>query len=252
MSTTLDEILRSPVGRNSTHWLKFADEWWSHQSYWNLHEMCVVAALRVSEGVDGPDEIPLAADKDTLTMAQVLADVVDHHPISRHLTKTSSPQVHFGSPKQDVNFGDHGGPPLRGKPPRVLWTSSLIDTRSSWLAAIDSSFVPVNASELKEHHIVIDAPKARIFNIDGFEDVATLAELYGIPRNGQAQIDWTAVRADHDAVHLSFRGLLTAQGVPVSSTNGIYSLTSWDCESTAWFNSEHFTRWTQIDIQDGL
>lgn len=244
MSTTLDEILRSPIGRNSAFWLKFADDWWRNRSYWNLHEMCVVAALRVSEGADDPDEIPPATDRDILAMARVLADVVDHHPISRHLTRTSSPQVHFGNPKKSVNFGDQNGAPLRGKPSRVLWTSSLIEAnRSSWLAAIDSSFVPVDKSELNEHHISIDIPKARIFNIDGPEDITTLAELYGIPGNGQAKIDWTAVRLDYDAVHLSFRGVMTAQGIPVSSTNGVYSLTSWDCESTAWFNDDHFTEW---------
>lgn len=245
MSNTLDEILRSPIGRNSAHWVKFANDWWNNKNYWNLHEMCVVAALRVSEGADGPDAIPLATDKDILATAQVLADVMDNHPISRHLMRTSSPQVHFGNIKKSVTFDGQNGLSLRGKPPQVLWTSSLIEAgRSSWLAAIDSSFVPVDKSELNEHYIAIDIPKARVFNIDSPEDVVALADLYGLPGNGQAQIDWSAMRLDYDAAHLSFRGLLTAQEVPVSSTNGVYSLTSWDCESTAWFNSNHFIGWT--------
>lgn len=246
MSTTLDEILRSPIGRNSAYWLKWHG-WKESKGYWDLHEICVMAALRFSEGIDGPDDIPAADDTDILEEARALADVIDHHPNSRALTRASSSQVHLGNLRNGIDFKERKEGHLHGKPSRVLWTSSLMeDNRSSWLAAINSSFVPIDKSSLNYYRVSVDTTKANIFNIDSLEEVIGLVELYGVPEGEKAAVDWEAVRLDFDAVHLSFRGVLAAQGVPVGSTNGAYSLAFWDCESTAWFNDEHFTGWTKV------
>ncbi|MEV4187081.1 hypothetical protein AB0J28_37210 [Streptosporangium canum] len=239
MPSTLEEILRSPVGRNSAHWLKWAEGWWANQDFWSLYEMCVVAALRFSEGADGLDDIPSGGD--ILAEARILAHTIDHHPLAHHLMRATSPQVHIGNLEEDVPAERNTGrETCYGKPKEVLWTSSLIANQSSWRAAIDSSFVPVAESKLNEYRLSFDISKAKIFNIDSVDDVTTLARSYGTPEGGQATIDWSAMRNDYDAVHLSFRGLVTTQGVAVSSANGAYAIKSWDCESTAWLNSDQF------------
>ena len=50
--------------------------------------------------------------------------------------------------------------------------------------------------------------------------------------------DWSAVRRDWDAVHLSFLGLLTTPFVRTETASGASMLWSWDCEGTMWLRRE--------------
>ena len=48
--------------------------------------------------------------------------------------------------------------------------------------------------------------------------------------------DWVSVAKDFDAVHLTFGGLLTSQGVRMSSDGGWSLLRFWDTEQTIWLD----------------
>jgi hypothetical protein len=243
MGETYNQILRSPVGRNAAYWLRWADDWWSDQDFWSLYTMCVTAALRVSEGIDVQDDI-FDDRRDILDSVQILSDVIDHHPTSRHLAWPTSPQVHSGLLKSnslaDVRIATRS---TSTRPQNVLWTSSLIDpTHSSWDAALQSSYVPVDFAQLRRYQLIFDPARTRIFNIDSLSDLASLARRYAVRSAGGVVLDWPTISKDYDGVHLSFRGLMTAQEVPIECEAGVFTLRRWDCESTAWLHSEHFDK----------
>jgi hypothetical protein len=241
MEETYNQILRSPVGRNAAYWLRWADDWWSDQDFWSLYAMCVAAALRVSEGIDVQDDI-FDDRRDILNSARILSEVIDYHPTSRHLALPASPQIHFGLLKSDsLADAKIANRPTSTKPQDVLWTSSLIDpTRSSWDAALQSSYVPVDVAQLRRYQLIFDPASTRIFNIDSLGDLASLARRYAVRNAGGVALDWPTISKDYDGVHLSFRGLMTAQEVPIQCEGGVFTLRGWDCESTAWLHIEHF------------
>ncbi len=55
---------------------------------------------------------------------------------------------------------------------------------------------------------------------------------------GSIAPDWSAVRRDWDAVHLSFLGLLTTPFVRTETAAGASMLWSWDSEGTIWLRRE--------------
>lgn len=247
MEETLAELLRSPVGRNAAYWVQWADEWRRSRDFWDLYKMCVLAALRLSEGDDTPEEV-LGGKRCTLNAARLIAEVLESHPLARRLAVTSSPQIHFGDlhVRQTAQTGT--GAPSQPttdrvvvKPPGVFWTSSLVDRgRSSWQAAIESSYVPVDPAELTEYRLFFEPRNVRIFTIDGLADVESLVNRYATRDLDRHLMDWAALARDYDAVHLTFRGLLTAQGVPIEKGPARFVLDGWDAESVAWFNCRHF------------
>ncbi|MGY1748325.1 hypothetical protein [Modestobacter sp. SYSU DS0511] len=97
------------------------------------------------------------------------------------------------------------------------------------------------------------AEHARVAEVHSAADWHDLCVRYGDPAthhgsdtnlrdaagidNGLAPT-WSAVAADHDAVHLSFAGLISALYVPVSSPGvGTTTLWAWDWECTHWVRS---------------
>lgn len=69
--------------------------------------------------------------------------------------------------------------------------------------------------------------------------------------------DWASVARDFDAVHLTFGGLLTSQGVRIASDDGWSLLRFWDAEQTVWLNwrfesyqrvSDYTPRKTHLDL----
>ncbi|WP_432931828.1 hypothetical protein ACQPZZ_12785 [Microbispora sp. CA-135349] len=247
MERTLAELLRSPVGRNAAYWVQWADEWRRSRDFWDLYKMCVLAALRLSEGDDTPEEV-FDGERCALDAARLVAEVLESHPLAHRLAVTSSPQIHFGDLHvRRTPRADTGAPPQPAtgrvvvKPHGVFWTSSLVDRgRSSWQAAIESSYVPVGPAELTEHCLFFEPQNVRIFTIDCPADVWSLVTRYATCDNGRHLVDWGAVAREYDAVHLTFRGLLTAQGVPVEEGSASFVLHGWDAESVAWFNCRHF------------
>ncbi|WP_182908730.1 hypothetical protein [Microbispora sp. H13382] len=125
--------------------------------------------------------------------------------------------------------------------PYRLWTSSLVDRgRSSWQAAIESSYVPADPAQLTEYSLAFEPENVRIFTIDRPADVGSLVSRYATCEDGRSLVDWRAVAREYDGVHLTFRGLLTAQGVPIKTGAASFVLHGWDAESVARFDCRHF------------
>lgn len=86
-------------------------------------------------------------------------------------------------------------------------------------------------------------PAARVFEIDTYDDLERLCDLYGhtdperVGRHRSTYPDWARVAEDFDAVHLTDEGQwATRMTMPLD-------LYGWDCECTLWF------RWAFTDAR---
>ena len=109
---------------------------------------------------------------------------------------------------------------------------------------------------VRQQHLHVTA-QARIAEVHSAGDWHDLAARYGDPTthpgsdtdlDHSADIDnglartWNAVAADHDGVHLSFAGLLSALYVPITTPDiGTTTLWAWGWESTYWLRSAFTT-----------
>ncbi|ATE55176.1 hypothetical protein [Actinosynnema pretiosum] len=119
------------------------------------------------------------------------------------------------------------------KPVGALWTSSVLpDGTSMWQWGELAEFGP----DRPPYTVTFDPEGIRLFTIDSPSDYARLVDRYPCSSNGRAQVCWSRAAEDLDAVHLTVRGLLTAQHVPVETSQGTAILTGWDAESTAWLH----------------
>lgn len=140
------------------------------------------------------------------------------------------------------------------KPAGGLYTSTMIDTTSSPLAAVVEG-----AGDLCELFRKLplacwrlEVPQnVRVFEIDGPQAWHDLCIKYpAIGEEGQLVPNWSAIAKDWDAVHLTLGGLLTAEQVRVESQAGWTALWGWDCEQTVWLHW-HFTNFVRLsDIEE--
>ena len=146
----------------------------------------------------------------------------------------------------------HSGPPdasliapvtgarLR-KPREAFWTSTWDErTGSGWTRWCDNENF-----RGPEHNIwlLTPAPDARLFTVDSYADLDRLHSRYGVDHHGVDGLDWPAIAADYDGVHL------TDDGQWRTRLSQPYDLYGWDCGSTAWFRwafttVEHRGLWT--------
>ncbi|MFF4596835.1 hypothetical protein [Amycolatopsis sp. NPDC001319] len=126
------------------------------------------------------------------------------------------------------------------KPRGAWWTSSrLPDGTSCWSRSESLVGTPETraAGEVpprREHWVTVDLTAARIHRIERAADFAVLLAEYPLGGSGFPRVDWLAVAEDFDAVHLSARGLVYTQDVPIATDRGTSALRGWNCESTAW------------------
>lgn len=143
--------------------------------------------------------------------------------------------------RQQVWIGPPGRTPVRdtrrpapGKPPAVLWTSSIVDgLASAWVPVIRSG--ALGALETADVWDVRPRRGLRVLEINRPGDWAQLLDRHpGMVAGGLLQPDWASVATQIDGVHLTVEGLLTTQGTPVEVRGRTGMLFGWDAECTAW------------------
>ncbi|MCE6999869.1 hypothetical protein LZG04_34405 [Saccharothrix sp. S26] len=154
-----------------------------------------------------------------------LGDTSLRSPQARHATDATPRTV-------QVTDGPTGAT-APDKPVGALWTSSFLPEGTSmwqWGELAESG------PDRPLFTVTFDQADIRLFTIDSPSDYGQLVNRYPRSSNGRAQVCWTRAADDLDAVHLTVPGLLTAQHVPVTTSQGTAVLTGWDAESTAWLH----------------
>ena len=77
-------------------------------------------------------------------------------------------------------------------------------------------------------------PSARVREITSATEWANLLAEYGVPTGGTVHLDWPAVAAEYDAVHLTLRAVAAVQGIVLRTPGGPAGPVLWDVESTFW------------------
>jgi hypothetical protein len=126
------------------------------------------------------------------------------------------------------------------KPRGAWWTSSMLpDGTSCWSRSESLVGTPETRAAgehpaRREHWTTVDLTAARIHRIERAADYAALLAEYPLEASAFPRVDWIAVAGDFDAVHLTARGLVYTQDVPIDTLRGPSALRGWNCESTAW------------------
>ena len=183
-----------------------------HQSSWHPHEASWVAA---------------DADRVLNRMSSGWFDRAE----------PASPQARYLDPA-NLEMRDTGTmPPSRlnaEKPERGMWTASFFPSgRTTW----DHGETRFRHLERVLCSLQFDDTHVSSYAIHSLEDFAELVRRFPAPGSeGRIRVDWTSVARHFDAVHLTAKGLITADRVPVSTTHGIAELWGWGSQSTVWFN----------------
>ncbi|MBB1255467.1 hypothetical protein [Streptomyces alkaliterrae] len=227
-----DDVQRSPISRNLARELAAG----SIDSPDELYETAVDLATSLTNGHWRDDKYPPDERLDRAAAEQLVA-AMKCGPALLTSRSLVFPQAIIGL---------EGGEPLRqpklfydrflcGKPAGVLWTSSLLAPGlPAWAMVAESGYVagqdPVEGVEF-----FADADEFSVFTINSPCDFAELCEEFGSVMMGSNRVlDWRRVSEVHHAVHLTFSGLILAQGVPVQTSTGTMTLNGWDSESTVW------------------
>lgn len=137
---------------------------------------------------------------------------------------------------------------LSNKPLGGLWTSTYIDQEygSAWVQAMyDMDFI--EPGEEVNCYLIEPAPSARIYTIDGLQDMYYLWDHYSYimaEELGRHFIDFEALAHDYDALHLTEQGQWRTRyiGLPIfedpeydPNRKSVWeTMNGWDCESTVW------------------
>jgi hypothetical protein len=203
-----------------------------------LFEVIVSAAERV-----GP-EIPF--DDDLVPLAGTLEDRLGNGWFAEP-TPTAD-QAYFAV-TEGISQVALTRPPLGStaviddKPRGAWWTSSrLPDGTSCWSRGESLIGTPETRARGEfvprtEHWSTLDVADAAIYRIESTSDFARLLVDYPLEGSAFPRVDWVTVAADFDAVHLSARGLVYTQSVPIETSQGTSALRGWNCESTAWLRT---------------
>jgi hypothetical protein len=141
-----------------------------------------------------------------------------------------SPQAHHGDPDRPVVVTNGDPRSIVGqKPQGALWTSSRLPGDSTGWSLFEHAREPVD--------VHFDPHQVRVHQLDDIEDYVRLVARYPRVHHGEAHVDWVAAATDLDAVHLTARGLLRIEGVPLDTPSGTACLAGWNAESTAWLHS---------------
>ncbi|GAB3107739.1 hypothetical protein GCM10027160_04770 [Streptomyces calidiresistens] len=136
---------------------------------------------------------------------------------------------------ENFRFDSSRFPADTTKPSLAFWTSTDVgDFFTSWQAWLEEG-PDAHPKPWNIWHLEI-SPGVRVAEIHSPDTWGALCEKYPHDATpGVLEPDWEAVSADWDAVHLSLRGLLTAQQVAVDCGSArTTQLLGWDAESTLW------------------
>jgi hypothetical protein len=126
-----------------------------------------------------------------------------------------------------------GVAPVVEKPASGVWTASFLPSGATTWDRGESRFKRLGR-ELYELHF--DESGVVVYVIDSLDDFAVLASRFpGAVVDGRVRLDWQKVKAEFDAVHLTAKGLLTADRCPVVTSEGVAELSGWGSQSTVWF-----------------
>jgi hypothetical protein len=202
----------------------------------DLYQMAVEISLSFSTGSaeHDLDEGEPATDAEA---AETLARAINAEHGLLALQGLNFPQAIVGSSADIAALRppkiSEGGPNLLSKPSGALWTSSFLTPNyPAWTAMVNTGYVPVDRPFECAEFFVGQGDFA-VFTISSVDDFAALCEEFAAP-HGPPAIDWRRVAQSYHAVHLTFTGLVLAQGVPVRTRLGTMTLSGWDSESTAW------------------
>jgi hypothetical protein len=160
---------------------------------------------------------------------------------------TLLPQLHINdhgvSPREElfIRARNAVGDALPHKPRGGLWTSTYIrEIGSDWIQrGREMSLIP----DPVRGFICHPAADARIFTIDGVNDLLELLKHYERPPiipgiTMFASIDFDRIREDFDAIHLTEEGQWRTRLPGLFSNDDCFapSLSGWDCESTICMN----------------
>lgn len=133
------------------------------------------------------------------------------------------------------------------KPDAVLWTSTAKQIESGWTSEWVEWCSYQMPQWMSSMGVIYDVePGARILNINTDNDAIVVAEHYGIKINNNrlikyvdliTKMPWDLIKNDWDAIH----------HVPENRHSNMY-MSSWDVESTAWFNKKFLINPRKVQI----
>ncbi len=144
------------------------------------------------------------------------------------------PQLYAPNPKQMQES-------LALKPRAARWTSTAQQTEQGWTSAWVKWAQAEMPNWVGGEGIVYDvAPGAKILSINSDRDAIRVAKHYGVEINSVIDLfekmPWQAVANDYDAVHHQPSG------------GGDMYMSTWDVESTAWFDSSSLIRPRRVGL----
>lgn len=129
------------------------------------------------------------------------------------------------------------------KPQNCFWTSSLYEDSSDWL-----DWCRFEDFKAYDYAIVIIPKKdAKVYVIDTLEDLVKVSNLYeGYHEPGRINFP-SLLMAGYDGVRVTKNAAMDLHSY---STEGIYNLNAWDCESTVWFNNKWIESYEIHRVED--
>lgn len=122
------------------------------------------------------------------------------------------------------------------KPHGALWTSSFLpDGTPTWQTREREEFAELARSL---YCLRCDPHRIAVYTIDSLADFRRL--LLKFPQrnpNGRATVRWGDAAQHFDAIHLTARGLVDADGVQFQTPYGLAEFRGWGSESTAWLTT---------------
>jgi len=80
------------------------------------------------------------------------------------------------------------------------------------------------------------ADDVRVFSVDSALSLVSLLDAFPLRHDGYIYPDWCRIAESYDALHMTFPGVVTTQGISLLTSHGPSSRSYWDVESTLWLN----------------
>lgn len=147
---------------------------------------------------------------------------------------------------KDLKEAEHAGP---FKPSYAKWTSTAYRSKNNpelWQSAWSEWLEYEMPEWLQKRGILYKVkPGARILNLDTDKEALRIARDYGMNVNKSIDLmlrgmPWNKIREDYDAVH----------HIPSGRSQNMM-MSSWDVESTAWFDENYLQKIEVVNIDTG-
>lgn len=130
------------------------------------------------------------------------------------------------------------------KPPAMIWTSTAEKLPDGYTSAWVEWCADEMPHWLSGQGTLFDVkPGAKILTLNTDKDAITIAKKYGVlikhPLDLFGHMPWDKISQDYDAVH----------HVPSHDRLANMFMSTWDVESTAWFNKTHLTNPRKVEVR---